>query len=49
MRELRIRDAFTSDRRFRQPGFTPLLKLEIDSLKPESTGEATALSFRILP
>ncbi|MBM3833498.1 MAG: type II toxin-antitoxin system VapC family toxin [Verrucomicrobia bacterium] len=27
MRELRIRDAFTTDHRFRQAGFVPLLKL----------------------
>jgi uncharacterized protein len=27
MRELRIRDAFTTDHHFRQAGFTPLLKL----------------------
>lgn len=27
MRELRVRDAFTTDRHFRQAGFTPLLKL----------------------
>jgi len=26
MRELRIRDAFTTDHHFRQAGFTPLLK-----------------------
>jgi len=26
MRELRVRDAFTTDRHFRQAGFVPLLK-----------------------